>query len=537
VRRVAEAGALFLTLVAVSLLVFAGPTAYFSFHPLAYTVFPFVIWAALRFGQPAVALVTFVASGVAIWGTVSGHGPFAARTTNESLILLQIYMGAVAVTALVLGAVTIEREQAKESARQSRDELRLTLRRLAAVHAVTSALARSASLEEAAVPILQTVGKTLRCDLGVLWEVDAEADVLRCAGVWHLHTESSAFEPFSRQIALAPGEGLPGRAWSTGEPAWVLDAASSRSVANNGNGPHGALAIPLRTDGNVLGVLEFFGSNLHQFDGELFPLLTGLGSQIAQFIERRHAESVVHARAGEFSLARVIQQGLLPKAPPILPGLEIATASHPAQETGGDYFDFIPMPDSHWGIVIGDASGHGIGAALLVAETRAYLRALALTNPDPGQVLDKVNQRLFEDIGTDHFVTLFLGRLHPITHSLVYSNAGHLSAYVLDGQGAVKRVLPSTGFPLGAVLDAAFPNSPEVRLESGDLLLLLSDGIVEAPATEGPLFGMGRTLEVVQAHRHESPRKIIAALLHQVRKWSGSAQVDDMTAIVIKVRG
>src|SRR5262245_47393194 len=126
-RWVAEAGALLLALVAVSLLVFAGPTALFSFHPLAYAVFPFVIWSALRFGQPAATLMTLVASGLAIWGTVRGYGPFAAPTTHESLILVQVFMGVVAVTTLVLGAVTIERERAKEAARQSRDELHLTL--------------------------------------------------------------------------------------------------------------------------------------------------------------------------------------------------------------------------------------------------------------------------------------------------------------------------------------------------------------------------------------------------------------------------
>src|SRR5262249_37131809 len=160
------------------------------------------------------------------------------------------------------------------------------------------------------------------------------------------------------------------------------------------------------------------------------PLLTDLCSQIAQFIELRQAERVVHARAREFRLARKIQQGLLPKAPPVLPGLEIAGASHPAQETGGDYFHYIPLSDGHWGTAIGDASGPGIGAALLVAETRAYLRAFALTHTDPGEVLDSVNQRLVEDITADHFVTLFLGRLHPLTRSLVYSNAGHLPTYV-----------------------------------------------------------------------------------------------------------
>jgi sigma-B regulation protein RsbU (phosphoserine phosphatase) len=191
----------------------------------------------------------------------------------------------------------------------------------------------------------------------------------------------------------------------------------------------------------------------------------------------------------------------------------------------------------HLPYAIGDASGHGIGAALLVAETRAYLRAFALAHTDPGQVLDGVNQRLVEDITADYFVTLFLARLHPRTRSLLYSNAGHMPAYVLDGRGEVKLVLQSTGRPLGLDPTGDFPTGPVVHLEPGDLVFLLSDGIVEAPAGNGLRFGIGRTLEVVRAHCHDPPGDTIAALLHQVREWSRSAQVDDMTAIVIKVGG
>jgi PAS domain S-box-containing protein len=765
--RVAEAGALLLALVAVSLLVFAGPTALFSFHPLAYAVFPFVIWAALRFGQPAATLMTFVASGLAIWGTVRGHGPFAAATTHESLILVQLFMGVVAGTTLVLGAVTIERKRAEERFRlvvesapcgmlminraghivlvnalteklfgHSRDELlgqpvellvpdrfrpkhaascadflanpttrvmgvwrevcgrhrdggelplevRLTPiemaeglfvlsaivditerkraeevrsrlaaivessedailsktldgiiltwnrgaermygysaaevvgrhfsllvppehagevaaileqlrrgerlenhetvrlrkdgtrievalnispmtdaagritgasaigrdittrkrseRRLAAVYAVTCALARSASLEEAAAPVLQTVCETLRCDLGVLWQVDAASDVLRCAEVWHVPgIEATEFERFSRRITFARHEGLPGRAWGTGNPAWVAEAPFPRSVAARRKEPSGALAFPLRSDANTLGVLELFSPDLRQPDSELFLMVTDLCSQIAQFIERRQAERVVHARAREFSLARTIQQGLLPKALPDLPGFEIAGASYPTQETGGDYFDFFPLSDGHWGIAVGDACGHGIGAALLIAETHAYLRALALSRTAPGQVLDSVNQRLVEDIPADHFVTLFFARLSPLTRSLVYGSAGHLPGYVLNGRGEVKVVLQTTGLPLGVDRARDCPTGAAVHLDPGDLVFLLSDGIVEARSSAGLLFGIERTLEVVQARRHEPPADILAALVHEVRAWSEGALRDDITAVILKSGG
>jgi serine phosphatase RsbU (regulator of sigma subunit) len=109
--------------------------------------------------------------------------------------------------------------------------------------------------------------------------------------------------------------------------------------------------------------------------------------------------------------------------------------------------------------------------------------------------------------------------------------------HVLDRRGEVKLALRSTGPPLGLFPEGDFPTGPAVHLGPGDLVFLLSDGIVEARAGRGPLFGSGRTLEVVRAHRHEPPGKIVAALMHQVREWSGSAQADDMAAIVIKVGG
>jgi PAS domain S-box-containing protein len=648
-RRVAEAGALLLGLAAVSLLVFAGSTALFSFPALVYTVFPFAIWAALRFGQPAATLMTFVASSIAIGGTARGHGPFAFPATHENLILLLIFLGVVAVTTLVLAAVTAERERAKGALQESYDLLRAVTegttdavfvkdrrglylminaagarflgkvvaevlgkddtelfspetaqeimradrrvmaageaqtfedvgtaagvtrtylstkvpyrdarsnvvgvlgisrdiserkraeRRLAAAHAVTSALARSASLAEAAASVLRTVGETLRCDLGVLWRADPAAGVLRCAEVWHAPgVEGTEFERFSRQITFARGEGLPGRAWGTGELTWAPDAPFPRSVAAQRQGPCGALALPLQSEDSVLGVLEFFSPGLCQPDAGLVPMLADLGSQVAQFIQRRQAEMVLHVRERELSLARAIQQGLLPKAPPAVPGFEIAGATHPAQETGGDYFDFIPLPGGDWGVALGDASGHGIGAALLMAAARAYLRALALTHTGPDKVLDRVNRRLAEDVTADHFVTLFLARLSPRTRSLVYSSAGHVPGYVFDGRGEVRLVLRSTGVPLGVGPTEGFPQGPEALLGPGDLVLLLSDGIVEARSGGGQLFGAERALRVVRAHRGQPAGDIVAALVQEARAWSPAPPADDMTAVVLKTGG
>src|SRR5262249_35382813 len=178
--------------------------------------------------------------------------------------------------------------------------------------------------------------------------------------------------------------------------------------------------------------------------------------------EGRRREKVISEREREFARARRIQRRLLPLTPPALLGLEIGGTSRPARVVGGDHFDFLVLPDSRLAVSIADASGHGIAAALLVAETCAYIRALALTHADIERILTLVNRRLVEDITDDHFVTLLLARLDPRTRSLVYQSAGHNPGYVLDGEGNVKAVLPSTGMPLGLLPEADFSSTAAI---------------------------------------------------------------------------
>ena len=189
------------------------------------------------------------------------------------------------------------------------------------------------------------------------------------------------------------------------------------------------------------------------------------------------------------------------------------------------------------GVLVADASGHGIGAALLAAQTRAYLRALALTCADVGTLLTLSNQRLASDLVTDHFVTLFLLRLDPRTHSLLYANAGHWPGYVLDRRGRTKAVLASTGCPLGIDPAGAFPAGPATTLEPGELVLLFTDGIVEAAPPDGKPFGLERTLGIVRAHQREAPDAILDALFHAVGDFSGHPPQDDLTAVILNAEG
>ncbi|MDB6032782.1 MAG: hypothetical protein JWM16_3120 [Verrucomicrobiales bacterium] len=257
---------------------------------------------------------------------------------------------------------------------------------------------------------------------------------------------------------------------------------------------------------------------------------------IRDITERKRAEKELRDSKEQFRVAREIQQRLFPKSSPALPGLDIAGGSYPAEATGGDYFDYLPMLNDRWGIVVGDVTGHGVGPALLMAETRAYLRVLAGRREDVGEILSRTNRVLSEDVGNERFVTLFLARIDARTQELVYASAGHPTGYILDSKGAVKKTLPRTGVPLGLRPDTQYHSSGQIFLEPGDLVLLVTDGIEESISSDNTIFGMERVLDVVRANRDKPSAHIVSALYQAVRQFSkNSVQMDDVTAIVLKV--
>jgi sigma-B regulation protein RsbU (phosphoserine phosphatase) len=282
-------------------------------------------------------------------------------------------------------------------------------------------------------------------------------------------------------------------------------------------------------------------------DGQQIPVEIGFSEMemegkkwaiafIRDITERKKAEQAMHETALEFQLAREIQQRLFPKSSPALPGFDIAGASRPATATGGDYFDYLPMLHEGLGIVVGDATGHGIGPALLMAETRAYLRIVALNRHSAGEVLTRANRVLAEDLGGERFVTVLLARLDPPARRLVYANAGHPAGHVLGPQGEIKLTLRRTGMPLGLQLDSVYADSQAVVLDPGDLVVFLTDGIEEAMAPDDSFFSVERALDVVRANRHRAAREIVEALYAAVRDFSqGAPQLDDVTAVVVKV--
>jgi len=235
----------------------------------------------------------------------------------------------------------------------------------------------------------------------------------------------------------------------------------------------------------------------------------------------------------EVNAARLVQQSLFPDHAPAIPGFDIAGAVFPAEETAGDYYDFIPMPDDCLGLVVGDVTGHGLGPALLMAELRAYLRALASSRPHSGEILMLANRFLSGDLEDHRFVTLFFIRLDIEKRSFTHASAGHC-AFLIKASGEVVD-LKSTGLPLGLISDTIINTSFPQDLEPGDILLIPTDGFQEAHTKTNDLFGLKRILKLVKENREKTSAEIIEELHKAVCEHVGSESTpDDMSAIIVR---
>lgn len=272
----------------------------------------------------------------------------------------------------------------------------------------------------------------------------------------------------------------------------------------------------------------------------LSPIETEEGTLIASAIrdvsERRRIERSLRENEAQLLAAQRIQEYLLPRSAPALAGFDIAGASYPAEYAAGDHFDYLPMPGDALGIVISDVSGHGFAPALLMSLVHAYMHCLAETHERAEEILVRANGTLVKEIEENRFVTLFFGRLDPRSREFTYASAGHPTGYVLSEAGEVRHCLESTGPPLGVFADATFSGNGPVTLEAGDVVLLLTDGVLEAanPQQTEP-FGVQRALDVVRANRQRTAAEIVAALYQAVRQFSQrDQQTDDITVVVVK---
>ena len=301
------------------------------------------------------------------------------------------------------------------------------------------------------------------------------------------------------------------------------------------------VAVPmLNLDGELVGVLEAMnkrGPGAPGFLEDDCSLLSALAAQAGVALERaRLLEEFLAKRRleNEMELARDIQMGLLPQNPPQLAGFDLAGWSQPSEYAGGDFYDLFPWGEHRVGLMLGDAVGHGVGPALLAAETRALVLALAMHENRPEKVLADANRLLAQDVTEGRFVTLALAVLDGARGTVCYASAGQGPLVILRRNGEAEH-LNATGLPLGVLPEAAVECRPPLEFAPGDALLLLSDGIYECDTAGGGMLGLDAVLETARRHRERPAEDILRALAELTEKVNPNGHFrDDRTGVVAK---
>jgi serine phosphatase RsbU (regulator of sigma subunit)/catechol 2,3-dioxygenase-like lactoylglutathione lyase family enzyme len=243
-------------------------------------------------------------------------------------------------------------------------------------------------------------------------------------------------------------------------------------------------------------------------------------------VERRAAQ--------ELEIAKQVQARLFPQTSPPIRTLDYAGVCIQARQVGGDYYDFLDLGRDHFGLVVGDISGKGIAAALLMANLQANLRSRAIAFDGPQRLLRAVNQTFFENTAEGAYATLFFAEYDDTVQSLRYVNCGHLPALLLRTDNKIEK-LDSTNTVLG-LFNEWDCSSAEVRLFPGDVFVLYTDGITESFNAAGEDFGESRLIGALRRHRELPPEMLMASVVEEVKKFSTQEQHDDVTLIVAKCK-
>ena len=327
-------------------------------------------------------------------------------------------------------------------------------------------------------------------------------------------------------------EGMVGYAASTGQMRYAPDVRKDEYYIGCEESTLSEVVIPLHVGQRLVGVFTASHPELDAFPRQQLRLLQALCDHVAvavhnarRFQSERAERETMSREAQE---ARLMQQALLPKSSPYIPGFVISGLSIPAGAVGGDWYDFIPFPDGRWGLVLADVSGKGTAAALLMSATRGMLRSLAEACSTPGEVLTRLNGLLVEDFPAGRFVTLVYAVLDPATHSLTFANAGHLHPLFIDDAG-IKFVDTERGLPLG--LSCGDYSETTVSLSPGSRLVFYSDGITEAVNEDEEEYGLDR----LAGHVSNQGTSAVS-IVDDVRAFANGAGFrDDATVVFVGV--
>ncbi len=412
--------------------------------------------------------------------------------------------------------------------------LRIAIEELSVLNDIATAISSTQSLTEVVNLIIQKCVKHLKVEQGAVMLLD-EQDQSK-----PLHTIVRKKDSQANVLPYRLDNQLVGWMIKNKTALLINELARDdrfRDICGSEMSIRSLLSVPLILKGRMIGLIAVFNKKADAvFSADDLRLLSIIATQSAQVIENARLyqeEQALLKLQEEMRLAREIQMNLLPTTALKIPGYDIAAKTIPAKEVGGDYFDFLQLNDHLLAFGVGDVSGKGMPAALLMANLQATLRGQVAPGVPCHICIEKSNTLLFHGTDSTKFATLFFGILDSKKNELCYCNAGHDFPLLFRTTKTVDR-LKTGGVVLGFVPHFSY-NEDRIAVNPGDVLLLNSDGITEAMNQREEEFGEQRLIKIVQANLDKSAEQMIDCIIKEVLEYSkGIPQLDDMTLLVLK---
>ena len=398
---------------------------------------------------------------------------------------------------------------------------------------VTRDLARPFDLDTMLYAIVDAAKDLLDAEGGTVWQYQPEDDMLEMRVARGL---DAIRVPADRGIV---GDCVRTRA-AINVPDCYADPRFNRDIDRaSGRRTRCMLSLPLvGYDDQLVGVLQVVNRREGVFDADDESVATALAAQCAVALQRMQMTEQLLASEKlrqEISVAREVQMGTLPKAPPQLPDYDFAGLFKPTDDTGGDTYDFVPCEDGRIFVLMGDATGHGIGPALSATQVRAMLRVAQRLGAGLDEAFRHINDQLVVDLAEDRFVTAFLGLLDPRSHCLHYHSGGQGPLLHFRAADLGCSFHPPTTFPMGAMTLPALKPAQVAELAPGDVFALISDGVYEYQDAQERQFGEEGVAEVLRRYHDRPMPYLLGRLMEALREFGqGAPQLDDVTVVLIR---
>ncbi|MER3431459.1 MAG: hypothetical protein C4324_10560 [Blastocatellia bacterium] len=401
------------------------------------------------------------------------------------------------------------------------DKLRLLLD-------ITSKISRSLDLDEVLNLVMDTLGSLLPYDAAGIYLIDQDADprnqyIFKSKAIRGYDISFALIEP-----RLRMGEGFLGTVAQTGKPIISPDVSKDPRYFKAREKTKSEMLAPIISNERVIGVFDLESDQLHAYNQADLELLQLLASQVAIIIEKvqLHEQMIEKKRIeAQLEVARQVQLELLPDHDPQIAGFDVSAYLFPTEEVSGDYYDWVRMFDDQFGMIVADAVGKGIPAALLMSFLRASLRSAVQVGYAPHIAMSKVNNLLWDSVEEHQFITAIYGILDETNRTFVFSNAGHNPPLLIKPDGEY-RYVEYGDMPLGMFYDARF-HQHFIRFETGQTMVLYTDGITESAREDGEEFGRERLAKSVLGGIQLPAKRLIDHIRKDVADFTERKFLDD----------